>query len=105
MSDPREADAEHNARMKQVKAAQDAEVRKKTIKRGILLVHTGDGKGKSTSAFGTAIRLRAAYTAGHRWLARSGHASSSSNRAISLGLFSRGYRSNRHLQLPVCPAA
>ena len=35
------------------KAAQDAEVAAKTIlEKGLLIVHTGTGKGKSTAAFG-----------------------------------------------------
>ncbi|MFT4974766.1 MAG: cob(I)alamin adenosyltransferase [Myxococcota bacterium] len=46
----------HNARMKAMKEAQDAEVRTKTIRRGVVIVHTGDGKGKSTAGFGIALR-------------------------------------------------
>ena len=48
--------AEHKARMEKLKAEQDAEVRSKTIKRGVLIVNTGDGKGKSTAGFGVALR-------------------------------------------------
>ena len=46
----------HRAEMKRVKSVQDARVRSKTIRRGVLIVNTGDGKGKSTAAFGMAIR-------------------------------------------------
>ncbi len=46
----------HREKMAEVKAEQDANVKKKLIKRGVVIVLTGDGKGKSTSGFGTAIR-------------------------------------------------
>ena len=46
----------HRAEMKRIKSIQDARVRSKTIRRGVLIVNTGDGKGKSTAAFGMAIR-------------------------------------------------
>lgn len=47
---------EHNAQMKVLKEKQDAEVKSKTIRRGVVVVHTGNGKGKSTAGFGVAIR-------------------------------------------------
>ncbi len=51
------ADAErHKAKMANRKAAQDAEVAGKTIEKGLLIVHTGKGKGKSTAAFGLLLR-------------------------------------------------
>jgi cob(I)alamin adenosyltransferase len=51
-----ERNAEHAARMAELKKAQDALLRTKTVKRGVIVVNTGDGKGKSTAAFGVAIR-------------------------------------------------
>lgn len=48
----------HRAKMANRKAAQDAEVASKTIeKKGLLIVHTGTGKGKSTAAFGLVLRM------------------------------------------------
>lgn len=46
----------HNERMKRLKTARDKIQAHKTIERGLLIVHTGNGKGKSSSAFGMAIR-------------------------------------------------
>lgn len=48
--------AKHNARMKKVQAARAKIQARRTIERGLLIVHTGNGKGKSSSAFGMAIR-------------------------------------------------
>lgn len=49
-------DARHKAKMANRKAIQDAEVAGKTVEKGLLVVHTGKGKGKSTAAFGLLLR-------------------------------------------------
>ncbi len=46
----------HAAKMAKRKAVQDAEVAGKTREKGLLMVHTGPGKGKSTAAFGLLLR-------------------------------------------------
>ena len=50
--------ARHQAKMEKRKAVQDAEVASKTTaEKGLLIVHTGPGKGKSTAAFGLLLRM------------------------------------------------
>ncbi|QYK06057.1 cob(I)yrinic acid a,c-diamide adenosyltransferase [Shewanella zhangzhouensis] len=46
----------HKARQQKVKEAVDAKVAAATIERGVLMVITGNGKGKSTAGFGTVAR-------------------------------------------------
>lgn len=49
-------DERHKSKMANRKAAQDAEVAAKTVEKGLLIVHTGKGKGKSTAAWGLMLR-------------------------------------------------
>ena len=51
-----ELDLRHAEKMKKKKAARDKIIATKTIERGLLIVHTGKGKGKSTAAFGMVFR-------------------------------------------------
>ncbi len=54
MTDDR--DQRHNEKMRRVQAARRTMMESKTVERGLLIVHTGAGKGKSTAAFGMAVR-------------------------------------------------
>jgi cob(I)alamin adenosyltransferase len=51
-----ELDARHAEKMKKKKAARDKILATKTVEKGLLIVHTGKGKGKSTAAFGLVFR-------------------------------------------------
>lgn len=46
----------HRLKMRKRKALQDAKVAAATREKGLLMVHTGNGKGKSTAAFGLILR-------------------------------------------------
>jgi cob(I)alamin adenosyltransferase len=48
--------ARHAEKMRKKKAARDKIIATKTIEKGLLIVHTGKGKGKSTAAFGMVFR-------------------------------------------------
>jgi len=51
-----ELNRRHAEKMKKKKAARDKILATKTIEKGLLIVHTGKGKGKSTAAMGLAVR-------------------------------------------------
>lgn len=51
-----ELDARHAEKMRKKKAARDKIIATKTEERGLLIVHTGKGKGKSTAAMGMVMR-------------------------------------------------
>jgi cob(I)alamin adenosyltransferase len=46
----------HNEKMKKIKAARDKIMENKTEEKGLIMVHTGTGKGKSSSGFGMIMR-------------------------------------------------
>lgn len=50
------SDAEHAAKMKKIQAAQARKVAAKTVEKGLVIVHTGPGKGKTSAALGMAVR-------------------------------------------------
>ena len=72
MTETDDDNARHHEKMAKKKAARDKIMAGKTIEKGLLIVHTGKGKGKSTAAFGMVFRC-----IGHGMRA----ASSSSSRA------------------------
>jgi len=46
----------HHDKMVKIKAARDRMMEDKTVEKGLIVVHTGAGKGKSSSAFGMIMR-------------------------------------------------
>jgi cob(I)alamin adenosyltransferase len=48
--------AKHNDKMRRVKAARDRMMETKTVEKGLLIVHTGNGKGKTSAALGMVFR-------------------------------------------------
>ncbi|MCA3511847.1 MAG: cob(I)yrinic acid a,c-diamide adenosyltransferase [Rhodobacter sp.] len=51
-----EEEDRHRARMTAIKAARDRMMEQKTGEKGLIIVHTGPGKGKSSSGFGMILR-------------------------------------------------
>ncbi|MEL7466345.1 MAG: cob(I)yrinic acid a,c-diamide adenosyltransferase [Pseudomonadota bacterium] len=51
-----DAASRHNEEMKRLKSERDELMKTKTEKKGLIIVHTGDGKGKSSSGFGMIMR-------------------------------------------------
>lgn len=56
MMEEKEINARHKEEMIKLKAKHDEDKKNKTEERGLLIVHTGNGKGKTSSAMGMAIR-------------------------------------------------
>ncbi|MFA7604792.1 MAG: cob(I)yrinic acid a,c-diamide adenosyltransferase [Novosphingobium sp.] len=53
---PERSDEHHNAKMKKKQAAHEKIMANKTREKGLLIVHTGKGKGKTTAALGMVVR-------------------------------------------------
>lgn len=56
MNESPEKDQRHRERMERKKAVVDEKIAQARDERGVLLVHSGNGKGKSSSAFGMVAR-------------------------------------------------
>ncbi len=57
MTDQENDIARHNSKMAKKKAARDRIMATKTEEKGLVIVHTGQGKGKSSAAFGMIFRM------------------------------------------------
>lgn len=55
MKKPR-SDAEHNEKMRKFQAAHEKKLATKTVEKGLVIVHTGAGKGKTSAALGMVVR-------------------------------------------------
>ncbi len=53
---PEDDEVQHRARMARKKAIQDARTAQATQEKGLIIVHTGPGKGKTTAALGMVFR-------------------------------------------------
>ncbi|QCO57877.1 cob(I)yrinic acid a,c-diamide adenosyltransferase (plasmid) [Pseudorhodobacter turbinis] len=51
-----DTNSRHTEKMRKIKAARDRMMQTKTEERGLIIVHTGTGKGKSSSGFGMIMR-------------------------------------------------
>ena len=56
ISDETELNQAHNKKMQKIKEARDKMMSSKTEEKGLIIVHTGAGKGKSSSGFGMIMR-------------------------------------------------
>lgn len=56
MNQEEDRNTRHKARMARKKALMDDRIQQARQEKGLLLVHTGNGKGKSSSAFGMLAR-------------------------------------------------
>ncbi len=57
MTTEQELDARHAEKKRKQKAARERMLATKTKRKGLLIVHTGKGKGKTTAAMGLAVRM------------------------------------------------
>ena len=56
MTETPESETAHAEKMARIKAARDRMTATKTATKGLLIVNTGKGKGKSSAAFGMVMR-------------------------------------------------